>query len=412
MPAAGTARIMDQYQIAPERMGWIYSAFLITYTACMIPGGWIIDRFGAVVGLAIVLAGSAPFVALTGAVGLLANEAGALFVALIVVRALTGIVSAPLHPSCARVVANWVHGGGRSRANGLVNASALAGIAAAPPIFGLMIARFDWPVSFLIAGTVTAAVAVVWLVVARERPGLPEPISDGREPGDSGNDHRSARPVTWPQAFAAWAGLLRNRHLMLLTIGYAAVGYFQYLFFYWMEYYFAKVLHLEEARSRYLVAIPTVAMGIGMVLGGWLSDRLEGIYGARWGRRLVPIGAMTAGALLLGLGVWVREPAWIVMWFSLALCAVGAVEGPYWVTAVELGGRRGGSAAGILNTGGNGGGLLAPIITPWVGERLGWQAAVALGSLVSLLGAVLWFAIDPAKKPAKPGATQDDFKWT
>src|SRR5262249_39551262 len=59
MSTAGTARIMSQYGIAPEWMGWVYSAFLISYTACMIPGGWFIDRFGAVVGLAVVLAASA-----------------------------------------------------------------------------------------------------------------------------------------------------------------------------------------------------------------------------------------------------------------------------------------------------------------------------------------------------------------
>ena len=41
---AGDTRIMTQYGISPTRMGWVYSAFLITYTVCMIPGGLLIDR--------------------------------------------------------------------------------------------------------------------------------------------------------------------------------------------------------------------------------------------------------------------------------------------------------------------------------------------------------------------------------
>lgn len=44
---AGDTRIMAQYAIKPTLMGWVYSAFLITYTICMIPGGLVIDRLGS-----------------------------------------------------------------------------------------------------------------------------------------------------------------------------------------------------------------------------------------------------------------------------------------------------------------------------------------------------------------------------
>ena len=74
-------------------------------------------------------------------------------------------------------------------------------------------------------------------------------------------------------------------------------------------------------------------------------------------------------------------------------------EGPFWASAIELGGRRGGSSAALFNTGGNAGGLLAPIITPWVGEQLGWGYAVALGGLICLAGVVLWFWIDLDERP-------------
>jgi dipeptide/tripeptide permease len=61
---------------------------------------------------------------------------------------------------------------------------------------------------------------------------------------------------------------------------------------------------------------------------------------------------------------------------------------------VELGGRRGGTAAGICNTGGNLGGLLAPLMTPWVSELWGWPWGIGLGSLICLAGATLWVWID------------------
>ncbi|MFO0889715.1 MAG: MFS transporter [Isosphaeraceae bacterium] len=380
---AGASRIMDQYGIEPTRMGVVYSAFLFTYTLMMIPGGLYIDRLGTRVALATVGLGSAAFVALTGAVGLSLDDPVAVFYALILVRGLMGIFSAPLHPAAARAVGRWVAPQARSKINGLVNGSALLGIAATPPVFGRMIDRWDWPVSFLIMGGLTAVVALAWTLLARDGP-------------EAAEESRPAPPA--PEPAGSWLDLLKDRDLVLLTLTYAAVGYFQYMFFYWMSYYFEAVLHLRQEVSQFYAAIPPLAMAVGMPLGGWLSDRLEHSSADPSRRKVVPMIGMAAGAALLFAGVFAQEPAWIVAWFALALGAVGMAEGPSWATAIELGGRRGGSSAALFNTGGNAGGILAPIITPAVGNLLGWPYAVALGALVCLGGLVLWFWIDPRAK--------------
>jgi len=319
---------MEQYGIAPERMGAIYSALLFAYTLCMIPGGLFIDRFGPKAALSALGFGSAFFVAMTGAVGLLLHSSAAVFLALVVVRGLLVIVFSPLHPGSARAVSLWVPPDWRSRTNGLVNGSALLGIAATPLGFGALIDRFGWPSAFLIAAGFTATLALVWTTFAAKDPG-----------------HREAPTVAGEPAAPAesWRTLLGRRSLVLLTLSYAAVGYFQYLFFYWMTYYFQTVLHLPEERSRFYAAIPALTMAAGMPLGGWASDRLERALGTPRSRGIVPMAGMAAGALLLVLGAFAREPAWIVLWFALALGAVGATEGPFWATAVELGGRRAGA---------------------------------------------------------------------
>ena len=59
--SAGDERIMQQFGISPERMGVVYSAFLVVYTLFMIPGGWLIDRRGPRFALGCMGLGSATF---------------------------------------------------------------------------------------------------------------------------------------------------------------------------------------------------------------------------------------------------------------------------------------------------------------------------------------------------------------
>jgi MFS family permease len=110
---------------------------------------------------------------------------------------------------------------------------------------------------------------------------------------------------------------------------------------------------------------------------------------------------MTLSAVFLFLGVAAHEPFWIVALFGLAMFALGASESSFWQAAVELGGHRGGTAAAIVNTGGNGIGLLAPLLTPVISAALGWRWGICMGGIVGLVGALCWCWIDPAPRAAR-----------
>src|SRR5437667_7790931 len=340
MAVAGDEQIMKQFSIAPENMGVIYSAFLLVYTICMIPGGFFIDRFGARAALTVVGVGSALFGTLTGMTGFVWTGTVQIWLSLVVVRGLMGLFTTPLHPACARAVADWTPLSGRSLVNGLVTGAALLGIASTYRIFGALVARIDWTNAFVVTGAVTALLTGTWMLVSRE-------ADQGQSRFSTSDQGGSRARKTGPHS-SGWLALLKNRSLILLTLSYAAIGYFQYLFFYWMHFYFDEVLHLGKSASQYYAGIPPLAMAVGMPLGGWLSDRLQNLIGFRWGRAIVPLVGMIAGAVMLGFGVVAKRPAWIVTWFSLALGAVGACEESFWSTAVESGGRLGGIAAAIV----------------------------------------------------------------
>jgi ACS family glucarate transporter-like MFS transporter len=112
---------------------------------------------------------------------------------------------------------------------------------------------------------------------------------------------------------------------------------------------------------------------------------------------------MLAGAVFLLMAIQAKEAHGMVFWLCLANAAVGSTEAPQWTIAIELGGRYGATAAGIFNTGGNLGGALAPYGTPFIKDmfRGSWNAAIAAGSIVLLLGLTLWLWIDPRERVAE-----------
>ena len=189
---------------------------------------------------------------------------------------MTGLVSVPMHPGAARMVASWVPWQSRSLANGLVTAAALLGIASTYYLFGMLIDRFGWPMAFMISGSVTFVISLAWMFYATNSPA-----------GHWRSTSAEFRLIVGHAAEAQSSGdsvsmysLLGNRSLVLLTLSYSAVGYFQYLFFYWLEYYFKDVLQLSTDTSRLYATMPDLAMAAGMFLGGWLADDLSRRVGA------------------------------------------------------------------------------------------------------------------------------------
>jgi sugar phosphate permease len=196
--------------------------------------------------------------------------------------------------------------------------------------------------------------------------------------------------------------MLTNPGLLLLTASYAAVGYYEYTLFYWMKYYFSDVLHYEEQDSRYFTSIVTLAMVVAMPLGGVVSDALVRAWGYRAGRSAVAVFGLFASAVLLFAATRVEGQVIVVALFFSAHAAIGLCEAPTWVAGLEIGGKSCGTSAAIVNTGGNLGGLLAPIVTVYVAREYGWNAGFLVASLACLLGAVLWLGIRLKHPGARP----------
>ena len=283
------------------------------------------------------------------------------------------------------------------RANGWVTFAACVGIALTQLVLGAMIDRFDWPVALLISSGVTLTVAIVWTLGTREM-----------DSADRGGTKWSSASLD----LEAVGRVLRQRSVVIITLSYAAYGYFQYLFFYWITYYFETVQQQDHIVSRGYATAITMAMGAGMLCGGWLTSLVPESL-SPWARRgLVPTLGMFASGGVFELGLLASNPQVTVAAFVLSAALLGLCEAAFWTTAVELGGPYGGTAAGLMNTGGNAGGAISPYLTPFLGDLiarqygvdLGWRLALAVAGVIVFAGGALWLAVHaPRQEGNAPG---------
>ncbi len=204
-------------------------------------------------------------------------------------------------------------------------------------------------------------------------------------------------------ASTPWRRLLTDRNLMLLTLAYGTMGYFEYIFFYWIYYYFGQIRHIGSSQTAIYTTILFLAFTLMTPLGGWISDFLSKLYGAKVGRRYVPIVSMSLSAFLLYLGTNATGTLAAFVLMTMAFGSVACSEAPFWATTIHVGGEHLGAACGILNMGANIGGLISPILTPYIASFVGWSWGLYAGSLIVLVGVLAWVYVNPTRQITTTG---------
>ena len=390
---------MKELALSETEMGGVYSAFIFSYALLMAPGGRLADRFGPRVVLTVIGFGAALFTGLTALCGRpgLGSYLG-IIPSFIAIRLGLGLSTAPLYPSCSRMIANWVPFSKHASVQGLIVAGAGLGGATSPVLFSWMIAHWGWRISFCLAAVATATLAAVWFSQVRDYP--VECVSVGHERNGKSSSIQAKSVTSTP-----WRRLLTDRNLLLLTISYFTLGYFEYMFFYWIYFYFGQIRQVGSSQSAVYTTLLFLTFTIMTPMGGWTSDYLSKVYGSKTGRRLVPIASLSLSAILLYIGTNATETISAVTFMSLALGFASCSEGPFWASTMDVGGQHVGAACGIVNTGSNIGGFIAPVLTPYIASRAGWSWGLYAGSLIVMVGILAWFFIDPTGKITEAGST-------
>jgi ACS family glucarate transporter-like MFS transporter len=374
--------IKPEFGLTDVQMGQVFSSFLIGYSLFQVPAGRMGDRFGPRIvlalaafswGLLTLLTGLLPGVVVTGTVAVLWT--------FFIIRFLLGVGEAGTFPVAARAIANWVPPAGRGRANAIVIAGLSLGSAVTPPLIVWVMVHLGWRASFYVASVFAFATAAAWWLVARDSP------SGERRPAKSS---RIADPEVASQS---WWLLFRNRNVTLLALSYFVAGYVLYIFVFWLFTYLVDVRQFSVLKSGLFSALPWIVAAVLTPIGGVFTDWFARRWGNRGRRGVVLVGLAVSGLSLL-YGAMVRDPYLAILGLSLAVGFEQFTEASFWAVTSNVAGPHAGAATGILNTMGNVGGIASTALVPIFVKHFGWVVALGSGTVLALLGALLWFWIN------------------
>lgn len=397
--------MMPELGISELQMGWVFAAFVWGYAVFQLPGGLFGEVAGARRALAVVMLLWVALTVLTGLLpGLVVSSAAGALVCLVALRFLMGVFQAPLYPVTAGTIAEWFPAGGWALPNGLLSTGLGLGAAFTPPLVAWVMVALGWREAFYVTAPLALVIIAIWWWYATDRPEEHPRVDDGELALIRADRPASESGVSRELL----ARLLRNREVLLLTLSYLCMNYVFYIFFSWFYIYLVDVRGFGLLEGGFLASLPFVVGAVAASAGGWVCDRLCRALGPRWGCRLPAIVGLLVVAVFLFAGATAANAALAIALLSLCFAATQFTEGAYWAGAIFVAGRHTPAATGIMNTGGNLGGVISSPLIPVLVERVGWLAALATGSLFALLGAVLWLWIRTDRELAPVAPVSED----
>jgi ACS family glucarate transporter-like MFS transporter len=357
----------------------IFSAFVVGYTLFQIPAGWVGDRFGHKRFLTLALVWWSVFTALTGWAGKgFLTTAAYLLPAFWTIRFLVGVGEAGAYPCANGIIGDSFGPQERALAAGVMFAGIGTGSALTPPFVAWIVMHLGWRSVFYISGAIGISLALFFHIGMPERSVPPS----GRQSG--------SQPSLLPKPKTPWKLILSNSQVWLLVISIFFFGYVTYVYYFWFFPYLVDIRKISMLRSSFFTAMPFLMMAISAPLGGALSDRLIPRIGKAAARRRVAMVGLIAAAILIPCGAVIPGAYLAVACLSLAAGAFYLAISSYFATAIEIFPDYSATVSGTMNTGAGLGGIIAPVLTPWVANHFGWVSALSLAGVFSLIAAVLW----------------------
>jgi sugar phosphate permease len=391
----------DYPQFTNEDVGWLDSAFLITYAIGQMPGGMAGDRFGprATVGI-MVFAWSLASVAVAWVSG---------FWPLVGARAAFGLAQAGAYPVLNKMTRTWFPLATRTAVQGVVTAMGRVGAACAPVIIAtFLLAEWDlsWQAALFVLSVPGILLALVWSLVVRDSPRA-HPWTNAAEQALLDHDGQAPMPALAKEAVAVHAAHRPPLQLtaaslasLAMMLVYAFTSTFQDQFYvYWLPSFLREGKHLDNRTMGLFTPLPLLGGAVGGMVGGVLNDVLIRAWGnRRWARVAVAFtGKFTAAALVL-VSMTVDDGRWVMVVLLAARVFSDWSLPTQWGAITDMGGRAAGTLFGLVNTVGVLGGFVANPVFGALRDAYDWEGQFVGVAAMCALAAMSWLFIDCTRR--------------
>lgn len=292
-------QLTAEFRMSNTDYSRVIFAFVLSYTVMFSLGGRLMDYLGTRLGLGL----SVAFWSLASAAHALAQGPWSLGIS----RFLLGLGEGSCFPAVTKGATEWFPPERRALAISIANGGSAFGAVIAPPVTGLLAAKFGWRGPFLATALFGALWTAAWF------------LARGPKPANPGSPAKPQRQ--------SLGELLSNRAVIRAMTARFLFDPVFYFYMFWIPQYLARERGLSVAAISASLWIPFLALGISNMFAGHLSDSLV--------RRGWP--ARRARLVLLATSAFLTPASWLAslagsVTTAIALMSVLMFAHGIWIT--------------------------------------------------------------------------------
>jgi sugar phosphate permease len=386
--SAAVPVIRKEFNLSMEEMGFILSIFYWGYSLFQLPGGWLGDRIGPRRALTLIVTWWSLF---TSATALSWNA-----LSMSTFRFLFGIGEAGAFPIATRSLSRWMLPTERGYAQGVTHAGSRLGAAFTPPIVVALITAWGWRAPFFVFGFLGLTWAVIWFWYYRDTPDEHRSVNEAERSLIRANlpPSRGAKSHDVP-----WRAIVSSPNLWVLSIMYFCYGYCLNVYLQWFPTYLNSHRGFDLKAMGFYASLPLLAGTAGDLLGGWVSDWLGRVTGnLRMARKLVAVTGFLIAAAFILPATFTDNPYNCVWYTCVAVFGLELTVGVSWAIPLDIGADFAGSVSAVMNTCGNIGGAVSPLVLAYLVKAYNWDRPFVVAAGLCVLGAFLFSRIDATKQ--------------
>lgn len=351
------------FHLSNAAYGRIVSALQFGMMTGEFPMGWLMDRWGARLGL------TAAVLWWSGVAGTqVFTRSGA---QLGITRFWMGTAEGGNYSGGMKTVSNLFTDKERTLAIGIFNSGSVIGTTIAPPLVVILLERYGFRVAFLVPALAALCWAPLWWITQR---------------GDRSRQVAKAAPQI-PLGI-----LLRQSSTWAVMLCRMLIGPVMQFYWYWTPSYLYSARHMSLSQIGLVGWIPFLLGVAGGIGGGWMAGWLQSKGLSLYNTRRITMYSSSFLCVASLAVPWMSTVTTALIMISLAIMAHNFLSANMYGAITDLfPGRLVGRVTGLTGVSGGLSGLLLPLLTGILVDRFSYTPVFVLIAFMPLAGAVALF---------------------